>query len=232
MNGCCFNPIRAEIIGIIETTPPEPPVESNWCVQYATVITGGFGFPCGEENEINGNTNSGEICGGNFFLTDFRFPDHTFYYTQVSSNFYCQIIRPASDPALTDLGSYSYFNPFLGENSGPITIVPTDQNCVLRTFQAVFEVDDPSTDGLSGLAFDDFSHDIVAPFYPFDTPNVGDLYLNDNIGTGRIGPEGTVDVQISGNEITLTIQSLIGIASGVWSTVSEVPQTNFPFTEI
>lgn len=230
MNGCCFNPIRAEIIGIIETTPPEPPVESNWCVQWVSVPYSVF-FPCGTDNEINGNTNSGEICGGNFFIGDFDGnADHTFYYDSSGpdNTWYAQVIRPSADPALETLGTHSY--DVFGNPSGPIPIVPSDQNCVLRTFQAVFTVPDVSTNQFSRIIFDAFQIDLVANFWPFDTPNVGDLYLAD-ISTSRIGPEATVDVQLNGNEVTLTIVSLIEITTGAYGT--EVgPETQFPFVEI
>lgn len=230
MNGCCFNPIRAEILGIIETTPPEPPVESNWCVQWVLNANQAL-FPCNNDAvDVNGNTNSGEVCAGLFFITDFNGnANHTFYYDNQGSNWYVQVIRPSSDPSLETLGTYAY--DALGFSFGPYNIIPTDQNCVLRTFQAVFNVNDPSTEGLSSMVFDDFSYDITVPFYPFDTPNAGDLYLNDNIGTARIGPESSVDVQINGNEITLTIVSLIGIVSGSYST-DVGGQTQFNFTEI
>lgn len=229
---CCRPYHLKQVVGIVpDGEPPDPPVESNWCVQWGAITWSPF-FPCGIDNEVNGSTDSGAICGGRFVLTDFRFPDHTFYYdvsANVGNTSYVQIIRPSSDPALDDLGTYSY--DVFGNPSGPITITPTGQNCVLRTFQAIFEVEDPATEGLSSMVFDDFSYDITVPFYPFDTPNVGDLYLNDNISTSRIGPEGTVDVQINGTEITLTVVSLLGIVSGSYST-DIGSQTPFNFTEI
>lgn len=219
---CCYPVLRNIVLGI--DPPPDPPVESPYTVYWSAFSAGMF-FPCGTDNEINGYTSPGVICGGYFNLSDFQEAGNIFLYSVGGSagGWYVQMIVPTGNAVPTNFGTYSF--DIFGNNSGPIPIEPIqNSNSTVNCYTATFDVDDVNTDGFSYIQYNGVGIDLGTP-PPFSDPTHDAVTLG--LLAAFLEPSATFVSSYVGNTVTITMTTLLIIESGIAGELPNVTEVIF-----
>lgn len=225
---CCWNHFQRSLVLGDGSDPP--PALSDYCVQWSTFAASPV-FPCGDAPDINGNTNFGELCGGDFNIVDFGDTGNLFTYKYLNSNLlYAQVVRPIANAALADLGYYAF--EFGGNPLGPFPISADNENCYIGCYQATFSVDDVNTDGVTAFGYNSLDMTIdLQPgvLVPFSDPTHDAVILAQL--QGFLEPSATFESTYVGNTVTITMRTIMTNLNGIWGTqVADIAP--FTLTEI
>lgn len=201
----CCNPISRIITGVWPEDPVDPPVLSEYCVQWSQYDATIF-FPCGENNTVNGQSGT---CGSTIDIADFLMAGNLFRYIQYGAFYYIQVIAPAANGLVANFGDIEY--DVFGNPSGPVPIgAIQSQNCFVNCWTATFDVGDVDVDGFTGYIYNEIDNvvDFTADL-PFSDPN-HDANAKANM-VGYFEPSMTFTSSYVGNTVTVTITTIMTI---------------------
>ena len=139
------------------------------------------------------------------------------------------IIYDSTSTPPTNVGTYA--NPF---SDPPVVgqIIPVlSTDCQRNCYEAVFTVDDLSTDSLTGLTFNGQAYDYTHDFPMIDPDAAAADYLFWLVTDGVLEPSATVTITLNGLEVTMTICTVRTLTDGAWSD-GVTQQGTFTFTQL
>jgi hypothetical protein len=215
---------RNTVNGCVYTNLPIIPLEITYCVEYS--LFDNSGDPTFLFGTINGADAGDAVAVAATYANWEGNTSALATYDNSTIPALIQIFRDSLTPPFVNFGTFQDIlaNP-------PVTIPIDTVSCGSNCYQSVFTVTDVDLDGVTAL-HSSAGANIDTDEIMFSDPTWAAQYLAICIAAGFLEPTATMTLSLNGNEVTLTICSVAGMAGGDWSNDDGSDSGTFTFTQL